>query len=118
MRVLSALLLLLVGLVVCAGPAAAGPDHHPAATGTAAGSVEAGVLGAAHCPYQPPMMLHAGDADQVPRRDEDDPSPPVGPPATPVAVAAAGHPDVGPAPPPDRVLLAPSPVEQLCVDRN
>lgn len=106
MRVLSSLLLLLVALVVCAGPAAA------------AGSHDVEHLGTADCPYQPPDTLHAGDSAQVPRRDDDEPPVPAAVPVTPVAVLPAGHADTGPAPPPERTLLAPSPVEQLCVDRN
>ena len=106
MRVLSSLLLLLLALVVCAGPAAAAPDHHVP------------TLGTADCPYQPPTTLHAGDSEQVPRRDGDTPPVPAAVPVPPVAVLAAGHADTVPAPPPERTLLAPSPVDRLCVDRN
>ena len=106
MRVLSSLLLLLLAMVVCAGPAAAAPGHHVTS------------LGSAECPYEPPSTLHAGDSEQVPRREGTEVPAPAAVPMTPVAVAPAGHADTAPRPPPERTLLAPSPVEQLCVDRN
>ncbi|ALE74187.1 MULTISPECIES: hypothetical protein [unclassified Pseudonocardia] len=106
MRVLASLLLLLVALVVCAGPAAAAATHH------------AEHVRAVECPYQTPTTLHVGDSEQVPRRDGDDPPSPAALPVTPVAAVPAGHADTDPSPPPERTLLGPSPVEQLCVDRN
>ena len=106
MRVLSSLLLLLLALLVCAGPGAATPAHHVLPSG------------AVECPYEPPATLHSGDSEQLPRRSDDGPSTPATAPDTPVTVVPAGHADTPRSPPPERTLRAPSPVEQLCVDRN
>jgi len=107
-RAFASLLLLVLALLVCAGPAAAGPPpEHGAA------------LGAADCPYHPPSTLHAGDSEQVPRRADD--GPPVAdtaPAVVPVAFAPAAPPALVAPDPPERTLRTPSPVEHLCVDRN
>lgn len=109
-RVLSALLLMLVALLLCAGPAVAG-GHGTDATDRAVAAV------ASDCGH-PPAFLHAGTPDQIPRRTEDDPPVPATRPDVPAEVTAPGHaPEALPVPG-DRVLAAPSPVEQLCVDRN
>ncbi|WP_344027503.1 hypothetical protein [Pseudonocardia kongjuensis] len=108
LRAFASLLLLALALLVCAGPAAAGPPPgHTAA------------LGAADCPYHPPSTLHAGDSEQVPRRGDDGPPvPDVAPATVAVALAPAVPPDTVAPAPPERTLRTPSPVEHLCVDRN
>ncbi len=108
MRVLAPLVLLVLALVLCAGPAAVtAPGGH----GTTA------VVAGSDCSQHPLTLGHAGDCEQAPRRDDDLPAPSLLPVAV-VAVLASGHPDTPPPAAPERTLCAPSPVEHLCVDRN
>ena len=107
-RLLPVLLLTLLAVLLCAGPGSASVP--PAAP--------AGVAAAVPDCTHPPTALHAGGLDQVPRRADDDP--PGLPPAagSPVSRVPAGHAGTALPVPPERAILAPSPVEQLCVNRN
>ncbi|MEJ8282147.1 hypothetical protein [Pseudonocardia spirodelae] len=107
-RVLAPLTLLVLALVLCAGPLVVTSDTHAATPVVVVGS---------DCSQHPPVLMHPGDCDQAPRRDDDAPAPSVLPLAA-VTVLAPGHPGVAPPAAPERTLCAPSPVEHLCVDRN
>lgn len=107
-RVLPALLLMLVAFVVCAGTAVAAGSAAPGHSASAA---------ATDCGHPAPVVL-AGSPDQVVRRGEDDPPVPATRPDIPVARVAAGHAAESSRPVPERALRAPSPVTDLCVDRN
>ncbi|MER5674300.1 hypothetical protein [Pseudonocardia alni] len=108
-RVLAPLTLLVLALVLCAGPAVAtDPGAHGATPAVVVGS---------DCSQHPLTLMHAGDCEQAPRRDDDVPVPSLLPVAV-VAVLAAGHTGTAPPAAPERTLCAPSPVEHLCVDRN
>lgn len=109
-RVLPALMLMLIALLVCAGPASAG--GHPA------DATDRAVAAAASDCGHPPSILHAGTPDQIPRRSEDDPPVPATVPDRAAAQTAPRPAADAPPVPDDRVLTAPSSVEQLCVDRN
>lgn len=109
MRVLAPLTLLVLALVLCAGPAVAtAPGAHGATPAVVAGS---------DCSKSPLTLMHAGDCDQAPRRDDEVPVPSL-PPVAVVAVLASGHTGTAPPAAPERTLCTPSPVEQLCTDRN
>ncbi|MEQ3553302.1 hypothetical protein WIS52_22760 [Pseudonocardia nematodicida] len=109
MRALAPLLLAVLTVLLCTGPAAVASANAPE-TGPV-------VTAGADCSH-PSSMLVSGHGDQVPRRAGGDPTgPSVTPPET-VAVVAAGHADVAPPEVPERARVGPSPVEQLCVDRN
>lgn len=108
-RVLAPLTLLVLALVLCAGPAVAtASGGHGAAPAVVVGS---------DCSQHPLTLLHPGDCEQAPRRDEDVPAPTLVPVAV-VSVLPSGHTGVAPPTAPERTLCAPSPVEHLCVDRN
>lgn len=107
-RTLPALTLLVLALLLAVGPLSA-------CGAAAAQASPAAVASAADC-TGPPALLCPGAPDQVPRRSDDDPPAPAVAPDTPVAVVPAGH-DATTLPEPP-ATGAPSPVEELCVDRN